>query len=347
MNVSEDNKEDILFYVLNGYGVTVSYLIINIVTTILGVMILFLNFLVIDTIRRKHELTNTADVLLLSLALADFLTGILVLYNTVYTMSNFQNTLECRFRYSLLLTVAISSGFHLLALTVDRYIKIIKPLHYSRLCKRSTFLTTCISVWIFAILIGLVPTFGWKNNFEETNGDDLLCSFFGTLHEDYLRMVVVLFFIPVILMLILYSHIFKVAHRHSRQIVIQERMVHPHAKDKLSWKFTKTISIIIGVYLLMWLPTGILVILNVEGKLYHKSNSDKGVILIYTSGLAFFNSLLDPIIYAFQISSVKRRFKSVFCCKKQNSVQDQICTVGYTTNMVLIKSGVHVETINT
>lgn len=93
--------------------------------------------------------------------------------------------------------------------------------------------------------------------------------------------------------------------------------------------------------------TGILVILNVEGKLYHKSNSDKGVILIYTSGLAFFNSLLDPIIYAFQISSVKKRFKSVFCCSKQNSVENQICTVGYTTNMVLIKSGVHIETINT
>jgi hypothetical protein len=32
-----------------------------------------------DTLRKKHDLTNTADIFLVSLALADFLTGILVL----------------------------------------------------------------------------------------------------------------------------------------------------------------------------------------------------------------------------------------------------------------------------
>jgi hypothetical protein len=253
MNVTEGY---ILFYVLNGFGITASYLVVIFVTLCIGLMIIFLNFLVMDTLRKKHDLTNTADIFLASLALADFLTGILVLYNTAYNMINFQNVIECRFRYGLLLTVAVSSGFHLLALTVDRYIKIIQPLHYTRICHCKTFLVTCISVWVFAMLVGLVPTFGWKNNFEETNGDELLCSFFGTLHTDYLKMIVVLFFIPVILILILYGHIFKVACRHSRQIATQESITHSHSSYKLSWKFTKTISMIIGIYLIMWLPTG-------------------------------------------------------------------------------------------
>lgn len=255
MNSTEDTGL-ILYYALNGYGVTIQYLIITLIIIIIGLTILFLNFLVIDTFRLKRE---QSEVFLVSLAMSDFTTGLLVLHTSVYQLINFQNVLECKFRFGMLLTVALCSGYHLLLLTVDRYIKITCPLQYNTFCKRSSYLATCISMWMFAVLVGLVPTFGWKNTTEETDGDEILCSFFGTFHKDYLRLVVVLFLTPAILMLILYGLIFRVAHKHSKQIAIQQQVINHqniNKNNKLSWKFTKTISIIVGTYVILWLPTG-------------------------------------------------------------------------------------------
>lgn len=80
---------------------------------------------------------------------------------------------------------------------------------------------------------------------------------------------------------------------------------------------------------------GIYVSLVAEGVFKDKSNSEKGEILSYTASIAFLNSLLDPIIYAFQISSVKQRFRRVFCCNTKNL--SNIQAEGYITDVSSIK----------
>ena len=67
--------------------------------------------------------------------------------------------------------------------------------------------------WTISLALSLLPTLGWSNDGGGTgrNGEVLpVCSFFGLMHPDYLRLTVSLYFIPCLTMMILYAHIFKV-----------------------------------------------------------------------------------------------------------------------------------------
>ena len=260
VNASEKDSS-VLYYILNGYGVTAGYLIVNIATAILGIVIIYFNYLVMSTMIRRREYLAVADIYVISLAGADLSNGILLIYNTAYSSINYQSADECRFRFGLLVLVAICSGLHLLALAIDRCMKVMRPLQYAALFTSKIVIVICIIIWVFSLIIGLLPTFGWKNYYEETNNDSTQCTFFGTLENGYILLVTLIVMFAVVMLLIIYINIFKVAHRHAKLILMQQQALNHGAQknvasEKQSWKFTKTISIIVGLYVLMWMPTG-------------------------------------------------------------------------------------------
>ncbi len=59
--------------------------------------------------------------------------------------------------------------------------------------------------------------------------------------------------------------------------------------------------------------------LEFDGNLGNRTKSQKGNLVLYASSIAFINSLVNPIIYAFKITSVRQRFRAVFCRKKGNA----------------------------
>lgn len=260
VNATEDTRIGmILFHGLNGYPVTITYFLISIVTALIGIWIIILNALVIQILTKNRNSLYTADIFVISLAVADFFTGIILLYNMLYSLLNYQDATECRFRFGLLILVSVSSGWHLCALAIDRFIKISRPLHYTNIFKQQTVIIICVFVWIFSFIVGLLPM-GWKKDLDITDTEDnLLCSFFGSLSDGYMILIVILFWIPVGFMFVLYMFIFKIAKRHASAIAVQENIGNKSQNkffEKGSWKFTKTISIIIGIYLIMWMPTG-------------------------------------------------------------------------------------------
>ncbi|KAK3093619.1 hypothetical protein FSP39_018226 [Pinctada imbricata] len=333
----------VLYYLLYDYPVTISYMFINIFTLTLGIWVILLNYLVISTLLRQRDRMEVEDIYVASLAGADFLTGVLLLYNDLYININFQSAEECRFRFGLLVLVALCSGTHLAFLAFDRFIKIAKPLHYASMFSKTKAVVICSVIWLYATIIGMIPSMGWQNDYEENNNDkfNLKCTFFGTMTDEYITFTNYLFWIPVVSMLLFYLCIFKVAYKHAKVIAMQERALQPghqETAEKQSWKFTKMISIIVGLYVLMWTPLAIVFIVHLEGYIDNMTTLDKGTVLLYTSAPAFINSLLDPIIYAIKIKSVRKRYSEVFRCCRRKSCLPRFCRRKPTSGRVAIST---------
>jgi hypothetical protein len=109
--------------------------------------------------------------------------------------------------------------------------------------------------------VGLTPLAGWNKKYVPTELDEshTACRYFGIMQPGYILLNVTLYWIPLILMIVMYSHVAKITCHHSRVISAQEQVLSRKSVkifESRSWRLTKTIFIVIGVYFFCWLPTG-------------------------------------------------------------------------------------------
>lgn len=93
----------------------------------MAAFILVLNGLVLDTMVRQGKSREPADLLVAGLALTDALTGVFVLWVTIYTVVYFQTVYECLTRLGLVHSIMLTGMLYLLCLTADRFLKIVTP----------------------------------------------------------------------------------------------------------------------------------------------------------------------------------------------------------------------------
>ena len=93
----------------------------------MAAFILLLNGLVLDTLVRQGKSREPTDLLVAGLALTDALTGVFVLWATVYTLVYFQSVYECLTRLGLVHSILLIGMLYLLCLTADRFLKIVSP----------------------------------------------------------------------------------------------------------------------------------------------------------------------------------------------------------------------------
>ncbi|KAL3873015.1 hypothetical protein ACJMK2_036177 [Sinanodonta woodiana] len=359
--VSVENEDTYLFETFYGYKVTAGNLTVHIAIACLALWVIALNSILLNTLYHCRKHLEVTDIFIFSLGIADTFVGILLLYNTVYNLLNFQYLYECFLRFGMIQSVLLTSCWHLGLLTINRYIKITRPYSYHHTFTTVKVIVECVCMWVFAFSVGFLPMMGWDRQFIPENKEDSnqVCRFFGIMDAGYLKLTICLYWIPLMLMIGMYSHIFKISHHHAKSISQQHQVVcqstekanadvkiamhedlspspesSGHDKDKKrrsipnlirskvfgerpSWKLTKTVSIIIGVYILCWVPTGIVLMLHLSGNLDYLSITMQGKILVYSSSLGFFNSFLNPIIYTLKIPVVNTRFKKIFTCKKR------------------------------
>lgn len=250
---------DAIFFTLHGYPVTVATLVIAVIMIFLGIWIILLNCLLIHTLRKYHAKLEVTDMFIHSLAVTDAVLGVLVLYNSTYNVANFQNRCECLIRFGTIHAMLMNSTGHILLLTINRYIKIIKPLRYLQIFKKWRVVLLSGIVWCFSITIGLLPLLGWNSEYIPEDEMGTVCRYFGIMRSGYIIINVLVYWVPMIVMIVMYTHVCRITLRHSREIKAQERAVYGRDSgvfDSRSWRFTKTVLIVIGVYFICWFPTG-------------------------------------------------------------------------------------------
>lgn len=169
------------------------------------------NMLVILAVALVKKLQTPSNLLIVSLAVSDFMVALFVLpFATYKQLSEGMWLLSHALCDTFIICDVLlcsSSILNLCAISIDRYLVITRPFSYA--ANRTPFRMGVMIViaWIVAALISVPPVLGWKKPHQPGQcniSDDLGYQIYATFGA---------FYLPLLVMLILYGRIFKLAHK--------------------------------------------------------------------------------------------------------------------------------------
>ncbi|KAL6254546.1 hypothetical protein P5V15_014599 [Pogonomyrmex californicus] len=190
-----------------------------ITTAILG------NMLVIASVRRHRRLRVVTNCYVVSLAAADLLVAICAMtFNASVELSGGKwlfGAVMCDLWNSLDVYFSTASILHLCCISVDRYYAIVSPLEYTVIMRQSTVGCMLGSAWILPALISFIPIFmGWyttKEHLDYMVKHPESCEFRVNLPYALISSCVS-FWIPGLVMIIMYCKIYKEAIRQRKAL---------------------------------------------------------------------------------------------------------------------------------
>ncbi|XP_077075664.1 trace amine associated receptor 15 [Siphateles boraxobius] len=281
------------------------------------------NLLVIISITVFKQLHTPTNLLILSLAVSDFLVGICVMpVESVRRINScfYMGKSHCRI-FNIIISILVSvSLINIILVAIDRYFAVCDPLLYmSKMTMKKTLI--CISLgWTGSIFYNLVPvSFGNLTLTETTVFCFRECAV-AVSNAWGSADLIVNFIAPCLVMFILYVRILAVALRQAKSIskFAKKRVSQKNLKSsrKSEVKATKTLSTIVFVYFICWVPW-YLGMLNV--KQFQKSSVSVSVVLC----LFYTNSCINPFIYAISYRWFKRSVKLIVSLKILQTATNQ------------------------
>ncbi|XP_043250690.1 octopamine receptor beta-1R isoform X3 [Colletes latitarsis] len=321
-----------------------------ITTAVLG------NALVIASVRRHRRLRVVTNCYVVSLAAADLLVAMCAMtFNASAELSGGKwlfGRFMCDVWNSLDVYFSTASILHLCCISVDRYYAIVSPLEYTVIMRQGTVGCMLGSAWTLPALISFIPIFmGWyttQEHLEYMVMNPEVCSF--VVNRPYAVISsCVSFWIPGLVMIVMYYKIYKEAvrqrkalsrtssnivlnsvHHHrssTRQHHHQQMLLQAAAEtgtsirqQTKSWraehKAARTLGIIMGAFLLCWLP---FFLWYLTTSLCGESCYCPDTVVSVLFWIGYFNSALNPLIYAYFNRDFREAFKDTLksalpCC---------------------------------
>ncbi|KPP60585.1 D(1B) dopamine receptor-like, partial [Scleropages formosus] len=238
-----------------------------------------------------------------------------------------------------------ASILNLCVISVDRYWAISSPFRYERkMTQRVAFVMISVT-WTLSVLISFIPVqLNWPRATgagaganRSARGAKKAENCDSSLNREYaISSSLVSFYIPVAIMIVTYTRIYRIAQIQIRRIASLERAAE-HAQScrgsrlecqhhntlktsiKRETKVLKTLSVIMGVFVCCWLP---FFVLNCMVPFCERPPSDGRAGLPCVSETTFdvfvwfgwTNSSLNPVIYAFN-ADFRKAFSSLLGCR--------------------------------
>uniref|UniRef100_UPI003AAFE98A trace amine-associated receptor 13c-like n=1 Tax=Centroberyx gerrardi TaxID=166262 RepID=UPI003AAFE98A len=257
-----------------------------------------LNLLVIISISHFRQLHTPTNLLLLSLAVSDLLVGLLVMpVETVRFIETcwVLGRLMCALSYIIGFTLTSASVGNMVLISIDRYIAICYPLQYpAKITQHRVNVSVCLC-WACSVLYnGLIL----KDHLQQPDRHN---SCYGecVVVIDYISGAVDLVFTfigPCTVIVVLYMRVFVVAVSQARALQSHITTVTPGkvtvTAKKSEKKAARTLGIVILVFLMSFCP-------YYYPSLAGQDISNNASSWAFVSWLVYFNSCLNPLIYAF------------------------------------------------
>ncbi|KAI7793472.1 trace amine-associated receptor 13c-like [Triplophysa rosa] len=283
--------------------------------SLLSVWTVFLNLLVIISISHFKKLHTPTNLLILSLAVADMLVGLIIV-----PIEGIKLTATCWYfgdsfcgLYSMFIGLLLSASLCNLALVaIDRYVAVCHPLEYpQKITTSRTLAIVCFSwFWSSAYNILFITHNGYFNRSSIKDVCYGQCPFLVSFAWSVTDLFVS-FLVPCTLIITLYLRIFYIAQQHVKVInslmKSGKHVTEGSARRKSESKAALTLGIIVSVYLFCWIPY---YIISAAGDtLIPPTTANSLMWALYC------NSSLNPLVYAFFYSWFKKSVKHILTLK--------------------------------
>lgn len=315
------------------------FLVLIMLATIFG------NLLVISAVYLYHRLRRMTNFFIISLAVSDLCVALghlpLRIDNSVHNNHWCFDKEEGDFTtcaYWVVMDTVFSSASmcNLVIISIDRFLAITKPFEYqSRMTKRVGF-SLIAFVWVYAMLWGVLSLVNWEggsqSNIKVRKMGARSCAKNDKIY--YTTAMAVAFFLPLLIVIVTYSCVFRVAFTQAKAVASLD----PNkGKRRIlrELKATKTISVVIGVFIVCWLPAFILIVMSswcsVCFESFQKSPTLAQVVTIpFISVLPVMNSSLNPLIYTVFNKEFRAAFSRMLCRRREASRNNALDEVSVT-----------------
>ncbi|XP_060635403.2 alpha-1D adrenergic receptor [Anolis sagrei] len=305
------------------------------------------NILVILSVACNRHLQTVTNYFIINLAIADLLlsTTVLPFSATLEVLEDLWvfGRIFCDIWAAVDVLCCTASIMSLCIISVDRYIGVKYSLKYPTIMTEKKAVIIMVAVWISSMVISIGPLLGWKEappendqhcNITEEPGYAIFSSLFS-------------FYLPLAVILVMYFNIYVVARRTTKSLeagVKKERsksmevVLRIHCRSVVEdsqastknkghtfrsslsvrllkfsreKKAAKTLAIVVGVFILCWLP--FFFVLSFGS--YFPSIKPEGMSFKIIFWLGYFNSCVNPIIYPCSSKEFKRAFIRLLKCQ--------------------------------
>ena len=181
---------------------------------LLSVCVIAINLLVISLFLYREYLQTKTNSLLISLAVSDLMVGLLgiplnIACNAVLDAG------VCIAAALIYRFIAVSTMYHILIVTLERYIYVMYPMKYINIVTVPRLLKVIAGVWVFSLFASLIQL-AWEDPSKFFSKRDPVSLHYALGYNIF--GVVFCFFLPALFMAISYVRMFLVIHRQIKEI---------------------------------------------------------------------------------------------------------------------------------
>ncbi|TFK16144.1 protein FAM160A1 [Platysternon megacephalum] len=305
------------------------------VCVLIFALALFGNCLVLYVVTRRKAMRTVTNIFICSLALSDLL---IAFFCVPFTMlqnisSNWLGgAFACKMVPFVQSAAIVAEILTMTCIAVERHQGIVHPLKMKWQYTNRRAFTMLGIVWLLAVIVGSPM---WHVQRLEIKYDFLYEKEYVCCLEEWTSAVhqkiyttfilVILFLLPLMLMLLLYSKIgyeLWIKKRVGDASVLQT--IHGNEMSKISRKKKRAIVMMVMVVVLFavcWAPFHVIHMM-IEYSNFEREYDDITIKMIFAivQIVGFFNSICNPMVYAFMNENFKKNFLSAicFCIVKEN-----------------------------
>ena len=295
-------------------------------------------FVILVFIQDKKLLKKSYNMLILSLAIADVLTAIILITNPAFVLGDafpyptnpILSEIFCRVIWSrvFLFQLVVFSVYICLALATERWYAVVKPFKYNLIFNKKRTLIYIFLVWLWSLLLCGSALFEVKS--VPSNSLTRLCTWQLYLGKQPVRAIVGIFqvifkiAVPCFAMLLLFIHMMYKTRKYTVASV--------ESRVKMRGKMTRMVGVACLMLIVCFAPNQINYALAMAGK----SRLDTKLHHIL-SLLVFVNSCLNPFIYGLSNKNYRQGYKNIFmfliCCPKAKGRGNNVVPYTNTNNI--------------
>ncbi|TDH16068.1 hypothetical protein EPR50_G00016050 [Perca flavescens] len=273
-------------------------------------LIVLENAVVLIAIWRNKKFHLPMYYLLGNLTLSDLLAGITYMANIIMSGAN---TLKLTpllwfLREGGVFITLAASIISLLAIAIERHVTMVtmRPYHGA---KRGRMLALIGASWALAGFLGVLPILGW-NCIHRLDQCSIVLPLYA---KSYILCCVSVFSAVLLAIVVLYARVFRIVRTNTQRqrLGLSGSMRKGLARKSQKYiALLKTVTIVLGVFIVCWLPLFVLLLLDFfcptrSCRLLYKAD--------YFLGVAMVNSLLNPIIYTLTSKDMRRAILRLLC----------------------------------